>query len=87
MKVLELDVRGLEHPEPLERSVAMFKALGEGEVMHLRIHRYPVPLLQIAQKRGLRFEAYEAGEGDFHILFTQNPDIDLAALLKERAGV
>ncbi|WP_456452536.1 DUF2249 domain-containing protein [Hydrogenimonas sp.] len=87
MRILELDVRGLEHPEPLEKSVVMFKELEEGEVMHLRIHRFPVPLLQIAEQRGLRYEAYEAGEGNFHILFAKNPDFDLAALLKERAGV
>jgi hypothetical protein len=87
MKIVELDVRGLEHPEPLERSVAAFGGLDEEEVLHLRIHRYPVPLLQIAEGRGLRFVAHQAGEGDFHILFAKAPAPDLEAVLKERCGV
>ena len=87
MKIVELDVRGLEHPEPLERSVAAFKDLGADEVLHLRIHRYPVPLLQIAEGQGLRFVAHQAGEGDFHILFAKAPAPELETVLKERCGV
>ena len=85
--MLELDGRGLAHPEPLEKSVAMFETLESGGVLHLRIHRLPVPLLQIAEGRGLRYAVHEAGEGDFHILFTRDADVDLRSVLRERADV
>lgn len=80
-------MRDLGHPEPLERSVAAFDSLADGEALHLRIHRLPVPLLRIAEARGLRYAAYEAGEGDFHLLFVRDPGVDPEALLKERTDV
>jgi len=44
VEILKLDVRGLNHPEPLERSVEMFKELNSSNCMYLHIHRYPKPL-------------------------------------------
>jgi len=87
VRIVELDVRGLSHPEPLERAVAAFDALAEDEALHLRIHRMPIPLLQIAEGRGLRYEALEVGEGDFHLLFARDEGGDLQALLRECCGV
>ncbi|WP_457595850.1 DUF2249 domain-containing protein [Hydrogenimonas sp.] len=87
MEVVALDVRGLSHPEPLERSVAAFKKLKEGVVLHLRIHRLPTPLLQIAEARGIRYFVHEAGEGDWHILFTQDEKVDLSEAIGGLAHV
>ena len=83
IEILKLDARRLNHPEPLERSVEMFKELNSFNCMHLYIHRYLKPLLIIAKKQGLRFEAKETDKGEWHIIFTKNPKLDLKKILKE----
>ncbi|SFP76417.1 DUF2249 domain-containing protein [Hydrogenimonas thermophila] len=87
VEILKLDVRGLNHPEPLERSVEMFKKLNSSNCMHLHIHRYPKPLLAIADNQGIRFDACETEEGEWHILFTKNPALDLNKMLQELNNV
>ncbi len=87
VETLKLDVRGLNHPEPLERSVEMFKKLNDTNYMHLHIHRYPKPLLIIAEKQGIRFDAYETDEGEWHILFTKSSTLDLKKLLERLKNV
>jgi len=87
MERFKLDVRGLNHPEPLERSVEMMKRLEGKKVLHLLVHRYPTPLLMIAQKQGIRFASHETEEGEWHILFTKDPSLDLQTLLSEHCGV
>ncbi len=85
MAVVKLDVRGLNHPEPLERSVAAFEKLGRGDVLHLVIHRYPVPLLKLAQSRGLACETAQKSEEEFHLFFAF--DGALCRSARETAGV
>ena len=85
--MIHLDVRGLNHPEPLERSVEAMRRLTGTNCMHLHIHRYPKPLLMIAQKQGLRFEECETPSGEWHILFTRNGSLDLKALMQEMCHV
>jgi len=80
--VIEFDARGLNHPEPLERSMNIFKWLGEEDVFHLTIHRFPQPLVMIAERFGIRYEAYEAKEGEWHLYFTKSPSADLASLCR-----
>ncbi|WP_201353652.1 DUF2249 domain-containing protein [Hydrogenimonas urashimensis] len=87
VEVIELDVRGLNHPEPLERSVEMMKRLDGRNCLHLQIHRYPRPLLMIAQKQGIRFDACETESGEWHILFTKNPSFDLKRMLQDFCDV
>lgn len=87
VEILKLDVRGLNHPEPLERSVEMFKELNSSNCMYLHIHRYPKPLLIIAEKQDIRFDAYEIDKGEWHILFTKNPALDLNEMLQELCNV
>ena len=87
MERLELDVRGLNHPEPLERSVEMMRRLESEKVLHLFIHRYPTPLLMIAEKQGVRYASCETKEGEWHILFTKDPAADLEKILSEYCDV
>jgi len=87
VEILKLDVRGLNHPEPLERSVEMFKKLNSSNCMHLHIHRYPKPLLIIAKKQGIRFYAYETDKKEWHILFTKNHTLNLNEMLQELCSV
>lgn len=87
MERIELDVRGLNHPEPLERSVEMMRRLERGKVLHLLIHRYPTPLLMIAEKQGVRYASCETKEGEWHILFTIDPAVDLEKMISEYRDV
>ena len=87
VEILKLDVRGLNHPEPLERSVEMFKELNSSNCMYLHIHRYPKPLLLIADRQGIRFKTKESDEGEWHILFTKNPALNLNVILQELCNV
>ena len=83
IEILRFDARGLNHPEPLEQSVKMMKKLNDYNCMHLHIHRYPQPLLMIAKSHGIRFELKESDGGEWHIIFTKNPKLDLRKLLEE----
>ena len=85
--MIELDVRGLEHPEPLERSVEAFKKLQGDEVFHLIIHRFPKPLLMIAQKQGIAYAWCQRDESEWHLLFSRGSKLDLEEMVKEFCGV
>ncbi len=87
VEILELDARGLSHPEPLERSVQLLKKLDFSNCFHLVIHRYPQPLLIIAQQHGLHYEVCESGENEWHILFSKKDGIDLKKLMKRYCSV
>ena len=81
--MIELDVRGLEHPEPLERSVDAFKKLADGEIFHLIIHRFPKPLLMIAEKQGIFHAWCQKSETEWHLLFCRDASVDLARKVEE----
>ncbi len=86
-EILELDARGLNHPEPLERSVQMFQKLDGSNLFHLLIHRLPQPLLIIAERYGIRFEVCEAAENEWHILFSKSEELDLEKVMKRYCSV
>ena len=85
--MIELDVRGLEHPEPLERSVEAFKGLKGDEMFHLIIHRFPKPLLMIAEKQGIAFAWCQKSEEEWHLLFSRDPDADLQERIRRWCDV
>ncbi len=85
--ILELDARGLSHPEPLERSVEMLHRLGSDNCFHLIIHRYPQPLLMIAEGYGVDFEVCETAENEWHILFAKKGQTDLKKMMKRYCSV
>ena len=85
--MIELDVRGLAHPEPLERSVEVFKRLQGDAMLHLIIHRFPKPLLMIAEKQGIAFAWCQKGEEEWHFLFCRDGSVDLQAKVKELCSV
>ena len=76
---LMLDVRGLNHPEPLEKSVATFRRMDSDDIFRLVIHRLPQPLLMIAEKHGIRYRVCRISEEEWHIWFTKNEHVDLTA--------
>ena len=52
MATIELDVRGLEAPEPLQRVLETLDRLGDGDRILLKINCRPVPLFRILERNG-----------------------------------
>jgi TusA-related sulfurtransferase len=60
-ETIELDVRGLEPPEPLVRVMEALETLPAGERLLLKIDCRPLPLYRILERNGY---AYEERPGD-----------------------
>ena len=56
MATIELDVRGLQAPEPLERVLERLDALGIGDCLRVKINCRPVPLFRILDRNGYTHE-------------------------------
>ncbi len=67
---VEMDVRGLEPPEPMMRILEKLAELGPGAQLIVRHHREPVLLYDKLHERGYRAVTTKRGEGDYvvHIL-------------------
>lgn len=61
---LLLDVRGLEPPEPMVRTLVALETLPAGAVLVQRNERVPQFLLPILAERGFRYEVDERAPGD-----------------------
>jgi tRNA 2-thiouridine synthesizing protein A len=51
-----LDLRGLEHPEPLLRALAALNELAAGEYLRLLSHRDPLLLYPLLAQQGFAYE-------------------------------
>lgn len=80
MRVIELDVQMYEHPVPLEKAMAAFAVLAEGEVIHMIHRKNPLPLFDILRKHDGRYRSYEGEKGLWHILVTRGSTIDLESM-------
>ena len=56
MATIELDVRGLEAPEPLVRVMETLDRLGADDSLLLKIDCRPVPLFRILDRNGYSHE-------------------------------
>ena len=54
---IELDLCGLEPPEPLQRTLEALSRLQQGQRLHMLIDREPRPLYRILEKNGYRYQA------------------------------
>lgn len=61
MATIELDVRGLQAPEPLERVLDSLDRLGADDCLRVKINCRPVPLFRILDRNGYAHEE-EPGE-------------------------
>ena len=64
---IELDVRGLEPPEPLERIVAALDALSPGGCVLVKIDRRPMPLYRMLERNGYLYEERPGRDSVFEI--------------------
>ncbi len=71
--VIELDVRNLEPPEPLERALKAAGGLLPGQTLRLRIHREPFPLYELLDAMGCS-HAIETLRADDHVVSIRRPD-------------
>jgi TusA-related sulfurtransferase len=56
MATIELDVRGLQAPEPLERVLESLDRLGADDCLRVKINCRPVPLFRILDRNGYTHE-------------------------------
>jgi TusA-related sulfurtransferase len=62
-----LDARGLEPPEPMERTLDALAALPKDDRLVLRLHRQPFPLFDLLRRMGYLWEV-SGTDGDYSIL-------------------
>ncbi len=66
-KTIELDVRGLEPPEPLVRVIETLETLPAGERLLLKIDCRPLPLYRILERNGYAYEERSGSDSLFEI--------------------
>ncbi len=67
----EIDVRGLEPPEPLIRILDALEALPAGATLHARTDREPCHLFGEAEQRGFRYDCKEQTDGSWLTVLTR----------------
>jgi TusA-related sulfurtransferase len=73
MTDVELDARGLEPPEPLERTLAAVALLRPGQRLRLLIHREPFPLYALLDNMGCAHRTEALPDGEFMVLIEAAP--------------
>jgi uncharacterized protein (DUF2249 family) len=63
----EIDVRGLEPPEPLERILALLDSLGEGDSLRVKIDCRPIPLYRLLQRNGYPYKEHPGSDSLYEI--------------------
>jgi TusA-related sulfurtransferase len=69
--MIEIDARGLEPPEPMEKVMQTLELLRPGQRIRLLLHREPFPLYPILQGRGYLHETTPQADGSYVILIRQ----------------
>ena len=64
---IELDVRGLEPPEPLVRVLSALDTLPAGASLLLKIDCQPMPLYRILERNGYAYDERPGSESAFEI--------------------
>jgi uncharacterized protein (DUF2249 family) len=67
-KILEIDVRNLEMPEPMIQTLANAEGMGEGYALYVNHKKIPQYLIPELEQRGFKFLVHEIEEGDVKIL-------------------
>lgn len=71
MRVIELDVRDLEPPEPMQRALAAIAQLRAGEQLRMHHHREPFPLYRILSERGFKHRTTLLADDSYEIMIWQ----------------
>jgi len=68
VETIEIDVCGLEPPEPLERVLDALDRLQPGQQLRMRIDREPFPLYRILARNGYSHETCAHDDGLYDIV-------------------
>jgi len=77
----DLDARAMEHPEPLERAIAILRELEREEYLYMLHRMEPIPLLALAREHRLNALSHCDENGVWHILISPNVEVNLEELL------
>lgn len=67
-KIKEIDVRGLEMPEPMVKTLSNAESLEEGWALYVNHKKVPQYLMPELDERGFKYLIYEIEEGDVKLL-------------------
>lgn len=67
-KIVEIDVRGLEMPEPMVQTLSNAEGLNEGYALYVNHKKVPQYLIPELEDRGLKFLIHEIEEGNVKLL-------------------
>ena len=73
MATIELDVRGLQAPEPLERVLTALDRLGDGDRILVKINCRPMPLFRILERNGYVHEEWPGTDSLLEIAIRKAP--------------
>jgi len=65
---IELDVRDLDPPEPLQQALAALPLLKPGEQLRMLHHREPFPLYAMLRERGFTYRTTQMDDGSYEVL-------------------
>ena len=82
LKKIDLDARELEHPKPLEHAIKALQQLDDESYFYMLHRKNPIPLIDMAQEQGFSTLSREDEAGNWHILVSRNPAIELEELLR-----
>lgn len=68
---IELDVRDLEPPEPMQQALAALATLRPGERLRMLHHREPFPLYAMLRERGYTHRTTQLADDTYEILIWQ----------------
>lgn len=67
-QVVQLDVRGLEPPIPMEKALDRVARLNPDQALHLLIHREPFPLYELLDGMGFNHRTEAQAGGDYLVI-------------------
>lgn len=68
---IELDVRDLEPPEPMQQALSALATLKPGERLRMLHHREPFPLYAMLRERGYTHRTTQLANDTYEILIWQ----------------
>jgi uncharacterized protein (DUF2249 family) len=71
--IIDLDVRNLEPPVPMEKALARLARLTRGQSLRLLIHREPFPLYELLDGMRYAHRTETLPNGDFIVLISPSP--------------
>jgi hypothetical protein len=81
MSKIFLDAREMEHPEPLQISLAHLKSMVDSDYFYMLNFKNPTPLIEVAKEKGFFILEHEDSSDEWHIIITKNSELILEELV------